>query len=93
MNYEEIYREVRKMCIRDRTYTLLMGNINYSILIMILVAIGGFKDKFNAWTKTDVRPIEKICRKLGNDEAQQERTTYLDLMLILGCLLYTSRCV
>lgn len=66
------------------TYTLLMGNINYSILIMILVAIGSFKDKFNAWTKTDVRPIDRICRKLGNGEEQTQKTSYLDLMLILG---------
>ena len=64
------------------TYTLLMGNINYSILI--LVAIGSFKDKFNAWTKTDVRPIDRICRKLGNGEEQTQKTSYLDLMLILG---------
>ncbi len=72
------------------TYTLLMGNINYSILIVILVAMAGFKDKFNAWTKTDIRPIEKICRKLGNDEQQEGKTTYLDLMLVMGMAMMVS---
>lgn len=72
------------------TYTLLMGNINYSILIMVLVAMGSFKDKFNAWTKTNIAPIERICKKLGADEGSQEKTTYLDLMLILGMGLMVS---
>lgn len=72
------------------TYTLLMGNINYSILIMFLVAIGGFKDKFNAWTKTDVRPIERICAKIGSDSEQKEKTSYLDLMFILGMAMMVS---
>lgn len=66
------------------TYTLLMGNINYSVLIVILVAMGGFKDKFNKWTKTDVRPIERICAKLDSEQVHEERTSYLDLMLVLG---------
>lgn len=72
------------------TYTLLMANINYSILIMILVGIGNFKDKFNAWTKTDVRPIEEICCRLGNDDENSKKTTYLDLMLVLSLAMVVS---
>ena len=72
------------------TYTLLMGNINYSILIMFLVAIGGFASRFNAWTKTDVSPIEKICSRLGESAASEGKTTYLDLMLILGMSMMVS---
>ncbi|MCI9147798.1 MAG: DUF819 family protein [Hungatella sp.] len=72
------------------TYTLLMGNINYSMLIMFLVAVGGFAARFNTWTKTDVTPIEKICSRLGESARKEERTTYLDLMLILGMSMTVS---
>lgn len=72
------------------TYTLLMGNINYSILIMVLVGIGGFKDKFNKWTKTNMGPIDRICAKLGADEEQTQKTSYLDLMFILGMAMMVS---
>lgn len=72
------------------TYTLLMGNINYSLLIMFLVAVGGFAARFNTWTKTDVAPIEKICSRLGENARTEEKTTYLDLMLILGASMMVS---
>ncbi len=72
------------------TYTLLMANINYSLLIVILVGIGGFKDKFNAWTKTNVGPIEEICSKIGKEDENNGKTTYLDLMLVLGFAMVVS---
>lgn len=72
------------------TYTLLMANINYSLLIVILVGIGGFKDKFNAWTKTNVGPIEEICSKIGKEDENNGETTYLDLMLVLGFAMVVS---
>lgn len=73
------------------TYTLLMANLNYSLLIMILVGIKGFKDKFNAWTKTNVEPIERVCKSLvAEDEKDKTPTSWLDLMFILGMAMCVS---
>lgn len=73
------------------TNTLLMGNILYSVLIMILVGIGGYAAKFNKWTKTDYKPIERICETLQIDEDKEtEKTTYLDLLVVIGIGLMVS---
>lgn len=73
------------------TNTLLMGNICYSILIMILVGIGGYKAVFNKWTKTDYAPIERICETLKLDENKDtKRIDFLDLFLVIGIGLFVS---
>ena len=73
------------------TNTLLMGNIFYSIIIMILVAGKSHMPKFNQFTKTNYEPIAKISETLMLEDAKDnKRIDYLDLLVVLGIGLFAS---
>lgn len=72
------------------TNTLLMGNIFYSIIIMMLVAGKSYMPKFNKWTKTDYSPIAKIAETLALDEKETKKIDFLDIFVVLGIGLFAS---
>lgn len=73
------------------TNTLLMGNICYSLLIMILVGVKGYKDRFNKFTKTNYKKIENICESLNTEDITTKKSVdYLDLLVIIGLGLFVS---
>lgn len=70
--------------------TLLMGSLNYSLWVLILVMIKPFKDTFNRWTKTDTSGIEAIADKIVLEDGKEPQFNYVDLLFSLGLGLVVS---
>ena len=66
-------------------YTLLMDSVDYSLWLMVLLALVPYAHKFNRWTRADSGVLEEITRKLER-EAEQDRRhiTFGDLIFLLG---------
>lgn len=45
-------------------YTLLIDSIDYSLWIMLLLALVPFSQKFNAWTKADTSKVDAVEKRL-----------------------------
>lgn len=67
------------------TGIVLLININYSIWMMLLVAMSPLAPKFNKWTKADVAQIHEISRSLEEDEKQDsKKVDHLSIMMVVG---------
>ncbi len=71
------------------TYTLLMGSINYSIWIMILVLVAQFMPRFNSWTRTNTEKLDTLISHIKISE-NRERPSAVDLLLVLSLSLIMS---
>lgn len=72
-------------------YALLMDSINYSIWVMVLLALVPFGHKFNKWTKSDTRIIDEVGEQLA--KAQENMRTsmeFSDLIILTGTSLLVA---
>lgn len=66
-------------------YTLLMDSINYSVWVMILLAIVPFAAKFNKWAGADTKMIDEVGRHLSAAEAEKEtEMDFTHLTILIG---------
>ncbi|CBH20358.1 conserved membrane protein of unknown function [Acetoanaerobium sticklandii] len=72
-------------------YTLLIDSIDYSIWVMILLALVPFGHLFNKWTKADTKVIDEIGRELEKDKENMRTTIeFSDMIILLGSSLMVS---
>lgn len=72
-------------------YALLMDSINYSIWVMILLALVPYASKFAKWTKADTSIIDEIGIQLAkNQEGMRKNIEFADLIFLLGTSLIIS---
>ncbi|WP_176014823.1 DUF819 domain-containing protein [Victivallis sp. Marseille-Q1083] len=66
-------------------YTLLMDSVDYSLWLMVLLALVPYAHKFNRWTRADSGVLEEITRKLEREaEHDRRHITFGDLIFLLG---------
>lgn len=72
-------------------YALLMDSINYSIWVMMLLALVPYATKFAKWTKADTSVIDEIGEQLAKDqEKARKNIEFADLILLLGTSLFVA---
>lgn len=72
-------------------YTLLMDSIDYSIWVMILLALVPFADRFAKWTKADTKVLDEVGAELEKSEENNRKVIeFSDLILLLGMSLFIS---
>lgn len=72
-------------------YTLLMDSVNYSVWVMILLALVPFAHRFNHWAGADTQMIDEIGEHLSRDAASLEtEMTFSHLALLLGSSLLVA---
>ena len=72
-------------------YALLMDSINYTVWVMILLALIPFAPVFNKWTKSDTAPLHRVGIHLNEMQAKvRKQVEFPDLMLLIGTGLLIS---
>jgi len=70
-------------------YALLIDSVNYSVYIMILLALVPLAGKFNHWSGADSSSIDAVGEKLSLTKSK-EPLTFDSLFLLLGVALLVS---
>jgi uncharacterized membrane protein len=70
-------------------YVLLIDSIDYSIWVMILLALVPFAKQFNQWTKADGAILEKLSLSLDKEE-EKKSVEFPSLFMLLGLSLMIS---
>jgi len=70
-------------------YALLIDSINYSVYIMILLALVPLAHRFNHWSGADTSSIDAVGEKLSLAKSK-EPLTFDSLFLLLGVALLVS---
>ncbi|SNS03290.1 Uncharacterized membrane protein [Anaerovirgula multivorans] len=66
-------------------YTLLIDSINYSIWVMLLLALVPYAHLFNKWTKSDTSAIDEVGAQLAaTNEDVRKNIEFSDMMILLG---------
>lgn len=66
-------------------YTLMMDSVNYSVWVMILLAIVPYAAKFNKWAGADTKMIDEVGRQLSDAGAEGEsEMNFTHLSLLIG---------
>lgn len=66
-------------------YTLLIDSINYSIWVMLLLALVPYAHLFNKWTKSDTSAIDEVGAQLAaTHEDVRKNIEFSDMMILLG---------
>jgi len=72
-------------------YTLLIDSINYSIWVMLLLALVPFGKLFNKWTKADTSIIDRVGAQLEKDqETVRKEIEFSDMMVLVGVSLFVA---
>ncbi|MBS4537921.1 DUF819 domain-containing protein [Clostridium sp. D2Q-11] len=72
-------------------YTLLIDSIDYSIWVMILLALVPFANKFAKWTKADTSVIDEVGAQLAAAQDNQRKVIdFSDLIVLLGTSLFVA---
>lgn len=72
-------------------YTLLIDSIDYSIWVMILLALVPFSKKFANWTKADTTVIDEVGAQLTAAEKNKRQVIeFSDLFVLLGTSLFVA---
>lgn len=72
-------------------YTLLIDSIDYSIWVMILLALVPYASKFAKWTKADTSVIDEVGAQLAATEDKKRKIIeFSDLIVLLGTSLFVS---
>ncbi len=75
----------------DMGYTLLIDSIDYSIWVMILLALVPYEKLFSKFTKADTSALEDITLKLQKEEDEHKaEVDFSGLLLLLGSSLAVS---
>jgi uncharacterized membrane protein len=70
-------------------YTLLMDSVNYSVWVMILLAIVPYASRFNLWAGADTSMIDEVGEQLAAEDAQHEsEMNFTHLSLLVGSSLF-----
>lgn len=70
-------------------YTLLMDSVNYSVWVMILLAIVPYAHRFNAWVGADTSMIDEIGSQLTAEAEQVEiPMSFAHLSLLIGSSMF-----
>jgi len=70
-------------------YVLIADSINYTLWVMLLLALVPFAAKFNSWTKADTSTIDAVSAKL-NIQKNRSDISLSSLMLLLGSALMVN---
>jgi len=70
----------------DMGYVLITDSINYTVWVMMLLALVPLAVKFNSWSKADTSIIDTISEKL-NIQKHRSDISLSSLMLLLGSAL------
>jgi len=73
----------------DMGYVLITDSINYTLWVMMLLALVPFAIKFNSWSKADTSTIDTISEKL-NIQKHRSDISLSSLMLLLGSALMVN---
>lgn len=66
-------------------YALVLDTVCASIYVMFLLWAIGFADKFNRWTKADVRTIQEVGEALEAEvQANQKPLLWQNILVLLG---------
>ncbi len=72
-------------------YALLMDSINYSVWVMLLLALVPFGHKFNKWTKADTSIIDEVGEQLASaQENIRKSIEFSDLIILTGISLLVA---
>jgi len=72
-------------------YTLLIDSIDYSIWVMILLALVPFEKMFSKFTKADGTALAEVTKHLeAEDNGNKNHVDFYELMLLLGTSLFVS---
>ncbi|MBN2898427.1 MAG: DUF819 domain-containing protein [Clostridia bacterium] len=75
----------------DMGYTLLIDSIDYSIWVMMLLALVPYEKVFSKFTKADSSALEEVTRKLQEEQlSSNSHVDFPGLMLLLGASLAVS---
>ncbi|MFA5501410.1 MAG: DUF819 family protein [Sulfurovaceae bacterium] len=70
-------------------YVLIADSINYTLWVMLLLALVPFAAKFNSWAKADTSTIDAVSEKL-NIQKNRSDISLSSLMLLLGSALMVN---
>ncbi len=70
-------------------YVLITDSINYTLWVMLLLALVPFAAKFNSWAKADSSAIEAVSEKLNIKKSKSD-ISLSSLMLLLGSALMVN---
>lgn len=73
----------------DMGYVLIADSINYTLWVMLLLALVPLSIKFNSWSKTDTSIIDTVSEKL-NIQKNKSDISLSSLMLLLGFALMVN---
>ncbi len=73
----------------DMGYVLIADSINYTLWVMLLLALVPLSIKFNSWSKADTSIIDTVSEKL-NIQKNRSDISLSSLMLLLGCALMVN---
>lgn len=72
-------------------YALLMDSINYSVWVMILLALVPFADKFAKWTKADTTVIDQVGEEIASSQENvRTKIEFADLILLVGTSIFVA---
>ena len=71
-------------------YTLLIDSIDYSIWVMILLALVPFAKRFNQWTQADTSMIDEVGAKLAQKGKERKSPSFHSIFFLLGISLLVS---
>ncbi len=72
-------------------YTLLMDSVNYSVWVMILLAIVPYAARFNTWVGADTKALDEVGEQLTRDAAEHETEVKFEhLALLVGVSLFVA---
>lgn len=72
-------------------YTLLIDSIDYSIWVLILLALVPFAHVFNKWTKADASVLDEVGKRLEENSIDRRKDIqFTDLIILLGSSLLVS---
>ncbi len=73
----------------DMGYVLITDSINYTVWVMMLLALVPFATKFNSWIKADTSAIDSISEKIKIQKNKSD-ISLSSLMLLLGSALMVN---
>ncbi|GAB4266691.1 MAG: DUF819 family protein [Candidatus Rifleibacteriota bacterium] len=72
-------------------YTLLMDSVNYSVWVMVLLAIVPYAHKFNNWAGADTKMLDEVGEQLAQEAARQDtEMKFQHLALLVGSSLFVA---
>lgn len=72
-------------------YTLLIDSIDYSLWIMLLLALVPFSAKFNQWTKADTSKVDAVHQQLTEKFAKIDaHISFPDLFILLATSMFVT---